>query len=295
MLHRQHGKFEPRHTTDLAGPQAAGVDHMFGVDVTLLGNHGPRAVGSMFEPAHPVLAVDLGPLLPSTDRVRVGNASRIDVPLDRVPHGTDEVARIEQRKQLLRLLRRDHLELVHTQVPTAGNRHAQPVHTVLVRGERDPTRQVDAAILARALLDLAVQLHRVLLQLGDVRVSVERVHAPGRVPRRAGRQLLALDQHNVVPAVLGEVEQHRSADHSPADHDHLCRSLHTCLSWRLSSRRRRHPRRAGVQQIRAELACGRRPSAALRTRPGSSPRGAAPCRRPGDFRRRPRTRSCASR
>ena len=91
-----------------------------------------------------------------------------------------------------------------------------------VGGERDAARQVDRAVLAGTLLDLLVELHRVLLELGDVGVAVERVHAARRVPGRAGGQLLALDQHHVGPAVLGEVEQHRRADDATSDHHDLC-------------------------------------------------------------------------
>ena len=70
-------------------------------------------------------------------------------------------------------------------------------------------------------LDLLVQLDRVLLQPRDVRVAVQRVHATGRVPRRAGGQLLAFEQHDVGPAGLGEVVEHAGADDTAADDDDL--------------------------------------------------------------------------
>ncbi len=222
VLHRQHGQFEAGHSTDLTRPQATGVDDVFGVDLAAFGDDRPGAVGSRFERADPVLPVHLGAGLAGTDRVRVGDTGRIDVALDRIPHRAEEVLRVEQREQLLGFLRRDQLELVHAEVATTGDGHLQPVHPVAVRGEGDPARQVDRTVLARPLLDLLVQLHGVLLELGDVRVAVERVHAAGRVPCGACGELLAFDEHDVVPAVLGEVEQHGRADDATADHDHLC-------------------------------------------------------------------------
>ena len=70
-------------------------------------------------------------------------------------------------------------------------------------------------------LDLLVQVDRVLLQLGDVRVAVDRVHAAGGVPGGARREFRAFDQQDVLPAGLGEVIQHARADDAATDHRHL--------------------------------------------------------------------------
>ena len=132
----------------------------------------------------------------------------------------DEVLLLEQREHRLGLGGGDDLQL-HAEVPAAGLGHAQPVEALAVVGEHQPAGQVDRAVLARPGLDLPVQLDRVLLQLGDVGIAVQRVHAAGRVPRRAGRQLLALDEHDVGPAGLREVEEDGGADDATADHHDL--------------------------------------------------------------------------
>ena len=80
---------------------------------------------------------------------------------------------------------------------------------------------MDRAVLAGDPLDLLVQLDRVLLEPGDVRVAVERVHPAGRVPRRAGRQLAPLEEHDVGPARLRQVVQHAGADDAATDDDDL--------------------------------------------------------------------------
>ena len=47
MLHRENGQLEPDHAADLAGPEPAGIHHMLGVDIALLGDHVPGAVGPL--------------------------------------------------------------------------------------------------------------------------------------------------------------------------------------------------------------------------------------------------------
>jgi hypothetical protein len=73
--------------------------------------------------------------------------------------------------------------------------------------------------LAGDRLDLLVQVDGVGLELGDVRVAVDGMHAAGRVPGRARGQLRALDQHDVAPAGLRQVIEHARADDAPSD-DH---------------------------------------------------------------------------
>jgi hypothetical protein len=80
---------------------------------------------------------------------------------------------------------------------------------------------VDAALLTGFGLDLLVEVHRVLLQAGDVGVAIEGVHSAGGVPRGPGGQLLALQQHDVGPTRFGEVVQDAGADDTASDDHHL--------------------------------------------------------------------------
>jgi hypothetical protein len=59
----------------------------------------------------------------------------------------------------------------------------------------------------------------VFLQLGDVGIAVDRVHATGGMPGRAGGELVALEQYHVGPAMPGQMIEHRGADDASAD-DH---------------------------------------------------------------------------
>jgi hypothetical protein len=142
------------------------------------------------------------------------------VALDVVVERADEVLRVEEREEVLRLLGRDHLQL-HPEVPPARDGHPEEVHPGLVAGEHQAAGQVDRAVLARLLLDRLVQLDRVLLEPRDVRVAVEGVHAPGRVPRGARRELPPLEEEDVGPAGLRQVVQDAGADDAPTDDDDL--------------------------------------------------------------------------
>ena len=141
------------------------------------------------------------------------------MPLDRVVHRTDEVLLVHQRKELRRLVDGNELE-VHAKIPATRLGHLQPVEPFLGASQHQAAGNVHAAALAGYLLDFLVQVDRVLLQLGDVRVAVDRVHAACRVPRRARRQLRTLDQHYVLPAGLGQVVEHTGSDHAAADDRH---------------------------------------------------------------------------
>src|SRR3984893_12067698 len=83
-----------------------------------------------------------------------------------------------------------------------------------------------AARLSGDLLEFLIEIDGVLLELGDVGIPVDGVHAAGRTPGRAAGEFAALDQQHVLPARLGEVIQHARADHSAADHHHPRIAVH---------------------------------------------------------------------
>ena len=86
---------------------------------------------------------------------------------------------------------------------------------------------------------------------------------PGRMPGRAGGQLLALDQHDVGPALLGEVIERRDADDAAADDDRACLSFHRheCLRNAVTASRARSCRDGSLADI---ILCGNGRSACLR-------------------------------
>src|SRR5260370_34209494 len=86
---------------------------------------------------------------------------------------------------------------------------------------------MNAAGLPRDLLDLLVEVDRVLLQLGDIGIAVDRVHATGGVPGRARGQLVAFDQHDVAPAGLRQMIEDAGTDDAAADDGGLDMLFHS--------------------------------------------------------------------
>ena len=64
------------------------------------------------------------------------------------------------------------------------------------------------------------------MDLADRVGQVEERQQARRMPGRAGGQLLALDQDDIGPALLGQVVERRDADHAAADDDRAGVALH---------------------------------------------------------------------
>ena len=219
------GSSRPDHAPDLARPQTAGVHHVLGVHVALIGDHIPGAVGARLQVGHAGMPHDLGAADLRGLGVGVGHAVRIDVPFDRIVHRAREVPLVHEREQPGRLVDRNDFE-IHAEIAAARLRHLQPVEPLARAGEHDAAGDVHAAGLTGDLLDLLVEIDGVLLQLRDVRIAVDGVHAARRMPGRSGRQLRPLDQQHVLPAGLRQVIQDARADDAAADHHHLRVAFH---------------------------------------------------------------------
>ena len=131
----------------------------------------------------------------------------------------DVVLGVHDRQHARRFIQIDELG-VQAEVAATAAGGVEVVEPVLRVGEHEAAGEVDAAGLPGRLLDLLVDLEGVVLELGDVGVGVERVHAAGGVPGRAGGELRALDQGHVLPAVLDEVVEDAATDHAATDDRH---------------------------------------------------------------------------
>src|SRR4029078_7936996 len=103
-------------------------------------------------------------------------------------------------------------------------------HALLAIGEHEAAGAMEAAGLAGDLLELVIEGDRVAWQLLHVGIAVERVEAARRVPGRARCQLVALDQHDILPSSLGEMIEDAATDDAAADHYHLRMRFHCSLS-----------------------------------------------------------------
>ena len=225
VLHREHRQLEPDHAPHLARPEAGRVDDVLGVDVSLVRDHPPQALTGAGEILHLGVAIDLGAELAGGAGVRVGDPRGVDMAVDEGLHAAHEALGIEERHELVRFLGTDDLRL-DPEVAPFRDEPLDPLEALLRRREHDPARHVQAGCLARQLLELPVDLDRVLLELRDVGIAVDGVHASRRVPGGPGGELGAFHEHHVGPAELGEMVEDRAADHAAPDHDHARVRLH---------------------------------------------------------------------
>ena len=83
-----------------------------------------------------------------------------------------------------------------------------------------------AAGLAGNRLDFLIKLDGILLEFGDIRITIDRVDTARRVPGGTGGQLGPLKQHNILPAGFCQVIQNTGTDNTAANHNYLSMSLH---------------------------------------------------------------------
>ena len=167
--------------------------------------------------------VDLGPAGARTLAQRHGEVGRGDVAVVGVVQRADDrgrvgaAAELHQRPQLFDALRGDYLE-----------RHADGVggtavllvlvHALPAGCEAQVAADVEADVLAGLLRQALVQVDRVLVQLADRVAHVEERQQPRGMPGGSGGELGALDERDVLPALLGQVVERADAHHAAADH-----------------------------------------------------------------------------
>ena len=174
VLHRLNGERGARHLPHLARPQPAAVHDVLGMDRAARRDHVPRAVRPLVRLHHRgvrevLRAVDAGRLGEG-----VGRAGRIEIAVELVPERRVIVLRVDQRMALRHLPGRDEL-LVEPHVARLGALALQIIVPVPRRGEIEAAGVVQADGLTRGLLDLLVEVDRIALQAGDIRIRRKRV------------------------------------------------------------------------------------------------------------------------
>ena len=231
VLHRDDGDVQTDHRAGAPGEVTGRADHVLADDVALVGVHAPLAARGPGDPRDRGVAVDLRAAIARAGRERLGQIRRLHVAVSGVADRPDQAVDVAQRPDLLHLHGRQELD-----VDPDGARHARVlailVHPIAVHREPDVADEPQAHVLAGLLLQGAVQLHRVLVDLSDGIAHVEQGEQPGRMPGRTGGQLPALHQHNVGPPLLREMVEGADSDDASADDDDASVRFHVrSLRW----------------------------------------------------------------
>ena len=198
-IHVFHGKdrqLQPDHAPHFARPETARVHDMLAGHIALVGDNLPLARGQQVDLFDLGVRVDLGALEAGGLGIGMSDARGIEVAIHHGLQPADKTGRIQQRHDLMRFFRRDH-PAFDVQIPALGQSGLQPVEALLGCGHHNAAGHMEARGLAREFFDLLVEVDRVFLQLGNVRIAVDGVTTAGRVPGGSGSQFIALQQHDI--------------------------------------------------------------------------------------------------
>ena len=267
MRERHDRHAHARHPADLRREHPAGVDDDLGLDrppLRLHAAHAAAAGASSTSIAVTRVCVKMRHAArPRAVGERRRQQRRVEVAVARQVGGAAHALGAHQREQLARLLGGDQLE---RQAERPRPRHLAQ-HLLLALGR---ARQADAAALAPSR---SRACGRARPSPSSCRVS-ERLERSwpdeaGGVERRAARQLVAVEQHDVALAERREVVGDRRAAHAAAD-DHDARAVGQ-LTRPPSAHLRSQPLRVAPAPLRAAA------RSALPRSPRSRSRALTPC------------------
>ena len=206
------------HKPHIACPQPRAIYNDVGFYRAAFGDDARHTAARLGDTRHLHILDDLHALHPRAlgHRQRHVRGVRLAVARDEIAEL--HVVHVQQRIELLGLGRRHHLALQ----PIVAHRRRQPPHFLRprIRKRREQrTRALQASGNARFSLNALVEIGRVHGDALQRRARPALAQQPGGVPGGARCQLLAFEQHHVLPAELGEMVGDRAASHAAADDD----------------------------------------------------------------------------
>ncbi len=225
MLDRNDRNVDADHLAGLAGKGARAGDDVLGDDLALVCRHLPVTVFKLLDGGDCRVAIDGRPAVTRALGQRLRQIGGLNITVIRMLDGAEQAVRLAERPDLLHLLRRQHIDAHADGLGNAGIIHIF-VPAILGAGETDVGDLGETDIHAGLFLQFLVELHGIFVDLANRVAHVEQRQKPGRVPGGTGGQLLALDEHAVAPALLGQMIKRRDADDAATDHHRPCMCLH---------------------------------------------------------------------
>ena len=161
---------------------------------------------------------DLDPARPRAFGERLGDVDGVAVAVARDVNAADHIVEIGERIQIADFGRRYDM---HRQLENLGHGGValELFHASGGRCERDGSALPVARRLAGLGLEPSIQLRRVAREPRHVHALTQLSDQTRRMPGGAARELLALEQHDVAPAELGQMVGDGAADDAAADDD----------------------------------------------------------------------------
>ena len=227
MLHVDDRQIQPDPFTDLPGKAAGGIDDVLAGDRALVGHDLPLATLFKARIQHLSVAVDLGTSHAGTGSHRIGRTGRIGVTVIRRVEAQLDVIDHQQRMDRLDL---DGVDQVTLNIEIIENALdvTEPVDFIIGQSQSDRPATVPAGGLTGFGFQSLVELGSFVVELGHAQPTDEMGNQARRMPGRTRSQFAFLDQHDIVPAFLGQVVQQPGTQDTATDHDDPCVFFHLC-------------------------------------------------------------------
>ncbi len=198
---------------------AGAVDHMLAIDVALVGEDAPFAVGQELDVGDTGAAVDGGTEVAGSCGHGVGHVGGRHMAIGDGAECRLDAEGLEEGMVFLDLGGADDLALVSCQLRDAVD-VLKPVHFLVGGGEAEAAAGGATTRLPGELLELRIELGAVHVHLGHVERAVEVRTLSGGMPGGAGGEFALLEQNDVGPAFEGEVVEQPHAHDAASDNDH---------------------------------------------------------------------------
>ncbi len=206
---------------EVIGPLTCAVDDDLGLDVAPVRTNARDGAVVDQDLTDPDVLDDRGAAHPRPACQGLGQIGRVGRPVAGQPDTADQVVDRHQRVARERLFRHEQLALEVEGLGRRG-RTAQLHHPVLGPGDRHTAALLVAGTQPGLLLQLGIQLGRVLDEPCAGLRRAQLADQSGGVPRGAAGELALLQKHHVGLPGLGQVIGHARPDDTPADDDDPC-------------------------------------------------------------------------
>ena len=216
----------PHHRAHFIHAVPTGVDHDLTVNVAVFGVNCPTVIGMLGEGGDRAIAINLGTGLAGAPGKSLTELGRVDISVQRIPQAPDQIVRGDQRVTPGAFFGINHLKM---HIHSARHRRKMAIAVHLCLG----VCQTNAAIAVMIIDGIFGVVCQFLVKIDGMGFQTNHGlgHAKvgdlsGRMPCRAGCQLIAFNQDNIAPALLRQVIKCGTARNTATDHNTTCLGFH---------------------------------------------------------------------